>query len=139
MFGKSLLKRDETKVPATTNGNQQQNQDLDRPIRSPAVSLRETDDAILVEADFPGVKADQVQVTVNQGVLTLRGTTGGEPRSGFQLVYQEYAEGDFQRSFTLPSEIDTEGIKATSKNGVLTLTLPKAKEAQPRRIAVNAS
>lgn len=135
MFGKFALKREEPKSPSTTTPNVNQ---LDRPSRTPAVAIRETEDAILIDTDLPGVKAEQLQLSVNQGVLTMHGTVAVGERAGFKLLHQEYDEADFHRSFTLPDHVDANAISAASKHGVVTITLPKVKAAQPRRIAVSA-
>lgn len=133
MFGKFALKSEEHK--ATTQPVPTTN-DLDRPRRTPAVSLRETDDAILLDADLPGVKAEQLQISVNHGVLTVHGTVAEQGRAGFTLLHREYEPADFQRTFTLPDNVDAGAISANTRNGVVTITLPKVKAAQPRRISV---
>lgn len=135
MFGKFALKSEE---PKTTTQQVPTTNDLDRPRRTPAVALRETDEAILLDADLPGVKAEQVQISVNQGVLTVHGAVAEHGRTGFTLLHQEYEPVDFQRTFTLPDNIDADAISANTRNGVVTITLPKVKAAQPRRIAVTA-
>jgi HSP20 family protein len=134
MFGKSAVKSEEPKAIAPTASSA--TTDLDRPRRTPAVSLRETAEAILVDAALPGVKAEHLQVTVNQGVLTLHGTAAEPAHTGFALVHQEYEPADFHRTFTLPDNVDAGAISASTRNGVVTITLPKVKAAQPRRIAV---
>ena len=70
--------------------------------------------------------------------LTLRGSFVPKAPEGFSLTYQEYQSGDYERVFTLGDTIDRARIQAVVKDGVLRLTMPKAKEAQPRRIAVRA-
>jgi HSP20 family protein len=133
----SLLKRDEPK-PATAPA--QSAADLARPSRTPVVRVRETAEAVLLDAELPGVKADQLQLSVNDGVLTLHGRVASAPRTGFQAVHREYDDdADFRRAFTLPDNVDAGAITANARNGVVTITLPKAKASQPRRIAVNAN
>ncbi len=129
------LKREDAKIQRVSE-NQAAN--FDQPTRTPAVSLRETAQALLVEVDLPGVKADQLQLSVNDGVLTLHATVTANAREGFQLLHREYDEVGFRRAFTLPDDIDKDGISANAKHGVVTITLPKSKAAQPRRIAVQA-
>jgi HSP20 family protein len=133
MFGKFALKSEEPQVTAqqvpTTN-------DLNRPRRTPAVSLRETDDALLLDADLPGVKAEQLQISVTHGVLTVHGTVAEHGRAGFTQLHREFEPADFQRTFILPDNVDAGAISANTRNGVVTITLPKVKTAQPRRIAV---
>jgi HSP20 family protein len=107
-----------------------------QPVRVPAVSVRETDQAIVLVADLPGVSLDQVEITIDQDVLTLRGTVAPVAHDGFRLLHREYADAGFVRSFTVPEGIDRQQVAAVVKNGVLTLTLPKQQAAQPRRIAV---
>lgn len=135
MFGKSPLKSEESQARAqqapSTNA-------LDRPRRTPVVSLRENDDAILLDADLPGVKAEQLQISVNHGVLTVHGTVAEQGRTGFTQLHREYEPADFQRTFTLPDNVDAGAISASTRNGVVTITLSKVKAAQPRRIAVTA-
>jgi HSP20 family molecular chaperone IbpA len=87
---------------------------------------------------MPGVDETSVKIDLEGSELTIRGTFALEPPAGYSLTYQEYGSGDYERSFTLGDTIDREGIQAVVKDGVLRLTLPKAKEAQPKRIAVNA-
>ena len=138
MFGKFALKNQEPQSEATTTQAAATANDLSRPRRTPAISLRETDEAILVDADLPGVKADQVQISVNQGVLTLHGAVIEPGHSGFTLLHREYESADFHRTLSLPDNVDAEAISATTRNGVVTITLPKVKAAQPRRVAVTA-
>lgn len=133
MFGKFALKSEE---PQTTAQQVPSPNNLDRPRRIPVVSLRETDEAILIDADLPGVKAEQLQISVNHGVLTVHGTVAEHGRAGFTQLHREYEPGDFQRAFTLPDNVDAGAISANTRNGVVTIALPKVKAAQPRRIAV---
>jgi HSP20 family protein len=107
-----------------------------QPVRVPAVSVRETEQAIVLVADLPGVSLDQVEITIDQDVLTLRGAAAAVAHDGFRLLHREYAEAGFARSFAVPEGIDRQHIAAVAANGVLTLTLPKQQAVQPRRIAV---
>lgn len=130
------LKREETQVQRPAES--QAAATFDQPTRTPAVALRETPQALLVEVDLPGVKADQLHLSVNQGVLTLHAPVTADPRPGFQQLHREYDEVGFRRAFTLPDDIDAGAITANAKHGVVTITLPKSKAAQPQRIAVKA-
>lgn len=132
MFAK-LLKREEAQ-PANA-----QPQTAPRATRVPDVSVRESDQAIDIIALMPGVGADQVQVSLDHGRLTVRGTATTAAPTGLQQLLGEYAPADFERSFTVPSEVDATRISANAKHGVLTLTLPKASATQPRRIAVQSA
>jgi HSP20 family protein len=133
MFGKFALKREEPNAQVASSPTVNH---LDRPSRTPAVTIRETEEAILIDTDLPGVKADQLHLSVNQGILTMHGTVTVGERNGFRRLHQEYEEADFHLAFTLPDHVDTNGISASSNHGVVTITLPKVKAAQPRRIAV---
>lgn len=105
----------------------------------PNADIYETDDRIVVTLDMPGVAPDDVDVTLERGVLTIRGRTPGHPHEGYRRVYAEYGEGDYERVFTLSETIDQERIKAVHTNGVLNLELPKSPAAQPKRIAVKGA
>jgi HSP20 family molecular chaperone IbpA len=106
--------------------------------RSPAVSITENDDSIILAVDLPGVPGNQAEVTVENGVLNIRGQVAADTREGATAVHREYEALDFERSFTLPEDADGSRVSATSKNGVLRVVLPKRAEAAPRRIAVTA-
>jgi HSP20 family protein len=133
MFGKSALKPEE---PKTTAQAASAPSGFDRPQRTPTVSLRETDEAILIDTDLPGVKPEQLQLSVDRGVLTVHGAVADHQRPGFTLLHQEYEPADFHRTFTLPDNVDAGAISANTRNGVVTITVPMAKAAQPRRISV---
>lgn len=105
----------------------------------PTTDIYETGDRVMIVADMPGVAQKNVDVTLDRGVLTIRGTVAVEPHEGYSRVYAEYGEGDYERVFTLSEEIDREKIKATHKDGVLTLELPKAEAAKTKKIRVNAA
>lgn len=107
-------------------------------VPGPRVHLFDTGQALVVKADLPGMTEADLQLTLNQDVLTLSGERKQDVPSGYTVHRQERAPLRFSRSFTLPSKIDPDGTSAVLKNGVLTLTLPKAAEAQPRKIAIQA-
>ena len=102
----------------------------------PEVDIFEDNDALWLWADMPGVKSDGVTVELHEDVLSLQGKVATKDYSGLSPVYTEYNVGHYARSFTLSNKIDQEQISAQLEDGVLMLTLPKAKEAQPRRISV---
>jgi HSP20 family molecular chaperone IbpA len=104
----------------------------------PRVDIRESEDAVVVLADMPGVDEKTTTIDVERNVLTIRGEFGATPPEGYTLGFQEYETGNYERRFTLSDEIDRDNVEAAVQNGVLRLRLPKAKEAQPRRIAVKA-
>lgn len=109
-----------------------------RPTFLPAVDIYEgVKDTILV-ADMPGVDEKSVSIELESGILTLTGEVPEVPCDGCDLVYSEYRAGDYQRSFRLADTVDRNRIEATVKNGVLRIVLPKAEEALPKKIQVNA-
>jgi HSP20 family protein len=108
----------------------------DRPAFVPRADIYETEEAIVVVADMPGVGEDSLDITLEKGVLTLNGAVEPEAPEGYSLSYAEYRVGDYVRSFSLSDEIDQEAIEATLKDGILRLTLPKVTEARTRKIAV---
>jgi HSP20 family protein len=107
---------------------------------APAVDVFEEQDRFVVRADLPGVTAEQIKITAEQGVLSLRGERSFEKRDD-QARYQrvERVSGKFARSFTLPENVQAEAIKAQFLNGVLELSIPKAQKPEPRHIAVQAA
>lgn len=104
---------------------------------TPAVDIFETEAAITVLADMPGVRADGLDIDVRENVLTIEGRVMHEPRRDERVVLREYETGSFRREFRITNLIDQEKIDATLSNGVLRLTLPKAAAARPRRIEVS--
>jgi HSP20 family molecular chaperone IbpA len=126
-----------------SNGNQQlQNDASAEQTRSKQLFLPRTDiyesaDQLVLVADMPGVKQDGIDITLEQNILTIYGRAEEPELPGYRLAYAEYVSGDFRRVFALSNEIDRDGIKATMKNGVLRLVLPKSSKAMPRKIAVN--
>jgi HSP20 family protein len=103
----------------------------------PRVDIYETNDAILVAADMPGVDETSVDITLENDVLTINGYVEPVEHEGYQLAYAEYRVGDYERRFTLSNKIDQERIEAAMKNGVLHLHLPKA-QPTTKTIAVKA-
>jgi HSP20 family protein len=103
----------------------------------PSVDVRESADALEIMVEVPGVEPKDVTLSVEGGVLTLKGNRQFQTaREGENYHRVERAYGAFERSFTLPTNVDTSGIKATYKLGVLHLHLPKREEAKPRSIAI---
>jgi HSP20 family molecular chaperone IbpA len=107
-----------------------------RVVQVPRVDIREGADAYRVVADLPGVGPEGVEATVERNVLTIIGRADREAPDGYRHVYGAPAPTEYRRVFTLSDRIDTTRIEASMKNGTLVLTLPKAVEAQPRRISV---
>jgi HSP20 family protein len=102
----------------------------------PAADIFETEPALTLILEMPGVDKKNVDVSVENGVLNVEGTINFSKYEGLQPVYTEYNIGHYRRSFSLSSKIDQNKINAEMKDGVLTLVLQKADEAKPRRISI---
>lgn len=104
----------------------------------PAVDLYEGKDSLTVKCELPGLKKDDIGISLQNGFLTISGERKNEVKVQEGEVYRtERYEGRFNRSLALPSKVDAEKINATYKDGVLTITLPKAEEAKPKQVKVN--
>ena len=105
---------------------------------APAVDIFETGHELVVKADLPDIKAEELDIRVENNILTIRGERKFEKKvneNNYLRVERSY--GSFSRSFSLANTVNSEGIKAEYKNGVLTLTIPKREEAKPKQIKVN--
>ena len=106
----------------------------------PAVDIFEEKDRYVVRADVPGVEPEDINVSMDNGVLNLAGERRAEPRAENASAQRiERAAGRFFRHFTLPESTDAEGITARYSNGILEVTIPKLPEVQARRITVEAA
>ena len=103
----------------------------------PVTDIFETEQALTVVLKMPGVSKNSVDVRVEDDVLTIEGRLDFSKYDGLQPVYTEYNIGNYMRSFQIAGTIDQDGISADLRDGVMTLVLPKAEKAKPRRIAVN--
>ena len=104
----------------------------------PALDLSETGEGYLVEAALPGVKPEDVEITVENNVLTIKGETRQETDSKERNFHRlERRFGSFQRTIGLPTTVKADAIQASLTNGVLRLEIPKAEEVKPRKISVN--
>ena len=103
----------------------------------PAVDVVEEPDAIRITAEIPGVRPEDMRISLEGNVLTIQGTKQEEREENTKRVHRyERMYGVFERSFTLPSSVEPKDIKANYDNGVLTITLPKSEKAKPRQIEV---
>ncbi len=102
----------------------------------PSADIYETEEALCVVMEIPGVEKKDIDVALENGILRVDGRIDFSKYAGMEPVYTEYNVGHYTRSFTLSDKIDQDKISAQLEDGVLTLTLPKSKEAQPRRIAI---
>jgi HSP20 family protein len=120
---KELVSKEEKTVPAR---DYVQNTDI-----------HETDDALTVAMEIPGVEKKDVDVSIENDVLRVEGRIDLAKYEGLEPLYTEYNVGHFARAFTLSNKIDQQQITAQLDDGVLTLTLKKAKEAMPQKVAIN--
>jgi len=107
---------------------------------TPAVDIKEEEDRFVIHADIPGVDPKDIEVTLEQGTLTIRGerkleTSDEDKEKGYKRV--ERVHGTFYRRFSLPDTADPEKVEATGRNGVLEVVIPKQPAVQPKRITVS--
>jgi HSP20 family molecular chaperone IbpA len=103
----------------------------------PTTDIFEAENALTVILEMPGVDKENVEISVESGVLTVAGRVDFSKYEGMQPVYTEYNVGNYRRSFSLSNKIDQSKIAAEMKDGVLMVTLPKAEEAKARRISIS--
>ena len=106
---------------------------------SPALDLFDTEDKLMAVVDLPGISKDQIEISYQDGVLNISGERKSDLLEGkeTEIYRSERCAGKFQRSLTLPFPIQSEKIRATYKNGVLSIELPKSEEAKPHKVAVS--
>ena len=116
----------------------EKNQESTAPARTfvPSADIFETEPALTVVLEMPGVDKNNVDVSIEGGVLTVQGRLDFAKYEGLQPIYTEYNIGHYRRSFSLSQKIEQAKISAEMADGVLTLVLPKAEEAKPRRITI---
>jgi HSP20 family protein len=102
----------------------------------PDVDIYETPERLWLWVDMPGVDEESINVDLGDGVLTIEGGVALDDYNELAPVYTEYNVGNYLRRFSISSDIDLDGIKARTANGVLELELPKAEKARPRKISV---
>jgi len=119
---KELVSKDETTVPMR--------------YFVPTTDIFETEDALTVVMEVPGVNKEAVDISVENEVLKIEAKIDPSKYEGMEPLYTEYNVGHFARSFTLSNKIDQQQISAKLEDGILTLTLKKAKEAMPRKISI---
>lgn len=124
------------RATATADGNEM----MVRADWTPSVDISETDEEFQIKAELPGVKKEDVKVTLENGILTLQGERQQE-REDKDLKFHriERSYGQFVRSFTLPDLVDDAKVKAEYKDGVLNLRLPKSEKAKPKAIEVKVA
>ena len=104
---------------------------------SPYTDIQETERAVIVTMEMPGVGKDAIDIQLEKGVLTVKGAIDSTRYESVRPLYTEYNVGNFVRTFTVSPKADASNISATVADGVLTIELPKVKEALARRISVN--
>jgi HSP20 family protein len=103
----------------------------------PVTDIFETEQALTVVLEMPGVSKEAVDIHVENDILTITGRIDFSKYEGLQPLYTEYNIGNYSRSFQLSSKIEQDSIRAELRDGVMTLVLPKAEKAKPRKIAVS--
>jgi len=104
----------------------------------PSVDVFEDKESLKIVAELPGLKPEDVKITLENSTLTLRGEKKQVAEEKTERVHRyERSYGSFERSFSLPNTVDTDKVAASFENGVLTITLPKAEKAKPREVSVS--
>jgi HSP20 family protein len=124
-----LLKPEQNQTPSTANGASRVS------YATPLANIVETKDGYLLEAEMPGVNKEGLEITVDNGSLTILGRRAGYESKG-ELLHRESRDNDYRRVFELDPSIDAGRIGAKMENGVLQVTLPKAEAVKPRKITV---
>jgi HSP20 family protein len=106
---------------------------------TPAVTFSDTGDALTLRAELPGLSEKDLDISVTANVLSIQAARKIEAPEGYAVHRQERQSFSFTQSYELPTRIDPEKVQASLKQGVLTLTLPKAADTQPKRVTVSAS
>ena len=116
-------------------------QDVDGKVFVPAVDVSENENEYRVKADIPGVKKEDLNVSVQDGILTISGESRyqDEEKKDGRVIRQERRFGKYSRSMRLGKDVDTSNLKAEYKDGVLELTLPKLEEVKPKKIAIDVN
>jgi HSP20 family protein len=105
----------------------------------PSLNVWEDEQSLFIEAEVPGMKMEELEVTVMGHELTIKGQRGGERREGTTYHRRERGAGSFSRTLRLLTDVSPDKVEATLVNGVLTVTLPKAEAAKPRKIEVKST
>jgi HSP20 family protein len=133
----NLLQRELERSNETARGGAEHPSTVATAEWTPVVDIKEEADCYVLLADLPGVSPDQIEVSMDEGILSLRGerrTEAVERREGYKRVERPY--GSFYRRFSLPDTADAEGVSARCNNGVLEIVIPKRSQQPPRRVVV---
>ena len=109
------------------------------PVFVPAADIYESEDALFLSLEMPGVSQDTLNIMLDQRVLTISGRSRSSAPEGYSLTHHEYRDGDYERAFTLSEAIDSDKIEAELKEGVLRLKLPRSQPAPAKTINVKAA
>jgi len=119
-------------VEALLNGSVDERA-IQEPVLEPAIDVRQTHDAYLLDADMPGLAKEDIHVKVNDGFLTV---SAERKKAAGDALRSERRFGRFERAFRVPEHVDVENIEARYENGVLYLTVPKTERAKTRQVAI---
>jgi HSP20 family protein len=106
---------------------------------TPALDLYQNNDNLVAVVELPGMRKEDIEISLQDGTLMIGGERKEETREQTGATRTERFTGKFRRGITLPTRVDTKKVSATYKDGILTVTLPKAEEAKPRQIQINPS
>ena len=105
----------------------------------PRTDIYETEEDVIVIVDMPGASDETIDVSLENNTLSIHAASTHRAPEGYSLAFNEFSAGDYERIFRVTDQIDRDGIEAVFKDGVLTLTLPKAVEVKARKISVKAA
>jgi len=111
----------------------------DIPVFTPSADIYELGDKLHIVCDLPGVGEKDLDITLEDSVLSIVGTQAEQAPGGHQLIGRGYGTGVFKRSFTLMNDLNPESVKAKLADGVLRIEIEKSEKAKPRKIAINAA
>jgi HSP20 family protein len=106
---------------------------------TPALDLYQTTDDVVAVVELPGMRKEDIEISLHDGMLTIGGERKDETPEGQKTARSERVVGKFRRSISLPTRVDANKVNATYKDGILTVTLPKAEEVKPKQIQVNVA
>ena len=106
---------------------------------SPALDLYQNNDNVIARVELPGMRKEDIEISLQDGTLTISGERKSESGEGEKAERSERYVGKFRRSVTLPARVDANKVSATYKDGILTVTMPKAEDAKPRQIQINVA
>ena len=102
----------------------------------PRSDIYETEDNLYLTLDMPGASEGEIDITLEQNIITISGISSHDVPESYSLSYSEFQDGDYERRFRLTDRVDRDNIEARFQNGVLQITLPKIEEARTRKISV---